>query len=74
VPAFSRPRIVAHRMEHFLILTFDGIDVQYMTALDKKYGQDVWKTDRTADGMTSTPADSHGAEGLSQGLLHTYCY
>lgn len=30
-----------------LILTFDGVDVQYVTALDKKTGEDVWKTDRT---------------------------
>ncbi len=32
-----------------LILTMDGVDVQYMAALDKKTGQTVWKTDRTAD-------------------------
>lgn len=30
-----------------LILTFDGVDVQYVAALDKKTGEDVWKTDRT---------------------------
>jgi len=35
--------------EDLLILTMDGIDVQYMTALDKKTGKTVWKTDRTAD-------------------------
>lgn len=29
-----------------LILTFDGVDVQYVTALDKRTGQTVWKTDR----------------------------
>jgi len=34
---------------NFLILTFDGIDVQYMTALDKNTGKTVWKTDRTAE-------------------------
>jgi len=32
-----------------LILTLDGIDVQYLTALDKRTGKTVWKTDRTAD-------------------------
>jgi len=32
-----------------LILTMDGIDVQYITALDKKTGKTVWKTDRTAN-------------------------
>lgn len=29
-----------------LILTFDGFDVQYLVALDKKTGKNVWKTDR----------------------------
>ncbi|MGB2866420.1 MAG: PQQ-binding-like beta-propeller repeat protein [Sedimentisphaerales bacterium] len=32
-----------------LILTMDGVDVQYLVALDKKTGQTVWKTDRTAE-------------------------
>ncbi len=32
-----------------LILTMDGIDVQYLVALDKQTGRTVWKTDRTAD-------------------------
>ena len=30
-----------------LILTFDGVDVQYVAALDKKTGRTVWKTDRS---------------------------
>lgn len=30
-----------------LILTFDGADYQYVTALDKKTGKTVWKTDRS---------------------------
>lgn len=34
--------------ENLLILTMDGIDVQYMVALDKRTGATVWKTDRTA--------------------------
>lgn len=29
-----------------LLLTFDGVDVQYVTALDKRTGKTVWKTDR----------------------------
>ena len=33
--------------EGLLILTMDGVDVQYLTALDKKTGQTVWKTDRS---------------------------
>jgi outer membrane protein assembly factor BamB len=32
-----------------LILTFDGFDLQYVVALDKRTGQTVWKTDRNID-------------------------
>ncbi|MBL7153804.1 MAG: PQQ-binding-like beta-propeller repeat protein [Phycisphaerae bacterium] len=35
--------------EDLLILSMDGVDVQYIVALDKKSGRTVWKTDRTAD-------------------------
>lgn len=35
--------------ENLVILTMDGVDQQYMIALDKKTGRTVWKTDRTAD-------------------------
>jgi len=35
--------------ENLLILTMDGIDVQYMVALDKNTGKTIWKTDRTAE-------------------------
>jgi outer membrane protein assembly factor BamB len=35
--------------DDLLILTMDGIDVQYLVALDKKSGKTVWKTDRTAN-------------------------
>ena len=34
--------------ENLLILTFDGADLQYSVALDKRTGKTVWKTDRTA--------------------------
>jgi outer membrane protein assembly factor BamB len=34
-------------LEDLLILTFDGVDVQYLVALDKKTGKTVWKTDRS---------------------------
>jgi outer membrane protein assembly factor BamB len=33
--------------ENFLILTMDGVDVQYLIALDKKTGQTIWKTNRS---------------------------
>lgn len=32
-----------------LILTMDGVDVQYVAALDRTTGKTVWKTDRTAE-------------------------
>ncbi|MEM8955186.1 MAG: PQQ-binding-like beta-propeller repeat protein, partial [Verrucomicrobiota bacterium] len=32
-----------------LVLTFDGIDVQYVVALDKATGETVWRTDRSTD-------------------------
>lgn len=32
-----------------LILTFDGIDAQFVMALDKNTGKTVWRTDRTTD-------------------------
>ncbi|MDB6006368.1 MAG: outer rane biosis protein [Prosthecobacter sp.] len=32
-----------------LILTFDGIDQQFVTALDKKTGKSLWKTPRTTN-------------------------
>ena len=32
---------------NLLILTMDGVDVQYHVALDKKTGQTVWKTNRS---------------------------
>jgi outer membrane protein assembly factor BamB len=32
-----------------LILTFDGADLQYLVALDKKTGKTVWKTDRSVE-------------------------
>ncbi len=33
--------------KNLLILTFDGIDVQYVAALDTRTGKTVWKTDRS---------------------------
>ncbi len=31
----------------YLLITMDGIDQQYLAALDKKTGQNVWRADRT---------------------------
>jgi outer membrane protein assembly factor BamB len=33
--------------ENLLMVTMDGVDVQYLVALDKKTGKTVWKTDRS---------------------------
>ena len=33
--------------DDLLIVTFDGVDVQYLTALNTKTGKTVWRTDRT---------------------------
>ena len=35
--------------QDLLILTFDGFDYQYLTALSKKTGETVWRTDRKFD-------------------------
>ena len=35
--------------EDLLFLTFDGVDQQYVTALDKRTGDTVWKRDRTIE-------------------------
>ena len=39
--------VVLH--ENLLILTMDGVDQQYLTALNKTDGRTVWRTDRTTD-------------------------
>ncbi len=41
--------------ENMLILSMDGVDVQYLTALDKTTGKDIWRTDRTTDFMDIDP-------------------
>ena len=33
--------------KNLLILTMDGVDFQYLIALDKATGKTVWKTDRS---------------------------
>lgn len=44
---FRGPGSSVALFENLAILTFDGSDVQYLAALDKKTGKTVWKTDRT---------------------------
>jgi outer membrane protein assembly factor BamB len=42
----SSSPILFHDM---LILTMDGVDLQYLTALDKKTGRTLWKSERSVD-------------------------
>ncbi|MGD0898776.1 MAG: PQQ-binding-like beta-propeller repeat protein [Thermoguttaceae bacterium] len=46
---YRGPGSSAFVYKNLLILTFDGIDVQYLVALDKQTGATVWKTDRSTD-------------------------
>ena len=49
-----------------LYLTFDGYDVQYIAALDKKTGKTVWKKDRGIDFHTT---DGDAKKGYSTPLI-----
>ena len=46
-----------------LILSMDGVDVQYVVALDKRTGKTVWKTDRSAEWNDLGPDGKPQAEG-----------
>lgn len=46
---FRGPGSSPYVWRDLLILTFDGIDQQYVAALDKRTGQTVWRTDRSTD-------------------------
>lgn len=53
-------------LAHFkdtVILTMDGVDVQYLIALDKQTGKTVWKTDRTTDFKDLGPDGQPQLEG-----------
>lgn len=49
--------------ENLLILTFDGADLQYVTALDKQTGKTVWKTDRSVAWNDQNSTDAMVLEG-----------
>ena len=49
--------------ENLLILSMDGIDLQYLVALDKTTGKTVWKTDRTANWNDLEPSGQPRADG-----------
>ncbi len=46
-----------------IILTMDGVDVQYLTALDRKTGATVWKTDRNTEFNDLDPSGKITADG-----------
>jgi outer membrane protein assembly factor BamB len=48
---------------NLLIMHFDGSDVQYVVALDKRTGKTVWKTPRTVDFQDLDPAGKPKADG-----------
>jgi len=45
--------------ENLAILTFDGADLQYVTALDKSTGETVWKTDRDVEWNDQNPTGQY---------------
>jgi outer membrane protein assembly factor BamB len=49
--------------EDLLIMNFDGSDLQYVAALDKKTGKTVWKTDRSVDHQDLNDKGEPEAEG-----------
>lgn len=53
---------------NFLILTMDGVDVQYVAALDKKSGRTVWKQERT---LTKGFSHRTAAENDRHKAFHT---
>jgi outer membrane protein assembly factor BamB len=46
---FRGPSSSVILFENLVILTLDGVDQQYVTALDKATGKTVWRTDRKVD-------------------------
>jgi outer membrane protein assembly factor BamB len=48
---------------NLLIMHFDGSDVQYVVALDKRTGQTVWKTPRSIDFQDLEPNGTPKADG-----------
>ncbi|MFZ9090145.1 MAG: PQQ-binding-like beta-propeller repeat protein [Planctomycetaceae bacterium] len=55
--------------ENLLLLTFDGVDAQFVTALDRSTGKTVWKTNRTTD---YGDLDANGKPKLDGDLRKAY--
>jgi len=79
---FRGPGSSPYVWRDLVILTFDGIDQQYVTALDKRTGKTVWRTDRSTnyhdlgpDGKPKLEGDlrkAYGTPGATdvQGTAH----
>ena len=57
--------------ENLVVLTFDGIDQQYVTTLDKQTGKTVWRTDRTTDFKDLNAEGKPKADGDLRKAYHT---
>ena len=60
---FRGPGSSPFLFENSLILSMDGVDVQYMIALDKRTGKTLWKTDRSVEFKDLGPDGKPMAEG-----------
>jgi outer membrane protein assembly factor BamB len=56
--------------EDKLILTFDGIDLQYVVALDKTTGKEIWKVSRATEW---TDVDENGKAKRDGDFRKAYC-
>ncbi len=56
-------------LDNLLVLTFDGVDVQYVVALDKSTGKTVWKRDRNITYDTHL-TDYHKAYSTPAVIVH----
>ncbi|MBX9790478.1 MAG: PQQ-binding-like beta-propeller repeat protein [Pirellulales bacterium] len=66
---FRGPGSSPYVWHDLLILTFDGIDQQYVTALDKRTGKTIWRTDRSTD---YHDLDANGKAKLDGDLRKAY--
>jgi outer membrane protein assembly factor BamB len=57
--------------KNLLILTFDGINAQFVTALDKATGKTVWTTPRTTDYQDLEPDGKPKRDGDMRKAYHT---
>ncbi|MBS0211447.1 MAG: PQQ-binding-like beta-propeller repeat protein [Planctomycetes bacterium] len=57
--------------QDLLILTFDGIDLQYVEALDKRTGKTVWHTPRSTDYKDLNAEGKPKADGDLRKAYHT---